>query len=72
VLTTAHARTCIAQLVEDCEKRNYQVPTFEPARSFVPARFPMWLNFGCSLLAFILISLLVVGAYTIAKSVFGW
>jgi hypothetical protein len=71
VLTTAHARERVAQLVQDCEKRGYKVPTFGPTRDFVPARSNWWLSFGCSLLAFVLITLLVVGAFTVWKKVFG-
>ena len=64
-LTTAHARQRIEQLVEDCRKRGYQVPTFEGRED--PARYgpKRWAVNGCIVAALVFIFLIVLGAYTV-------
>lgn len=72
VLTESHARKRVEELIESCKEKGETVPTFSPARTFVPDRNVKKIVFGCSAAIFVLIALAVIGAFTLLKTAIGW
>jgi hypothetical protein len=64
-LTTSHARQRVEQLVEDCRKRGFEVPTFGARGDSTRPRTGLWGESGCMIATLVLIFLIGLGAYTV-------